>query len=116
MAADAKIRTTCPLCDSHYHVAAEKIGQKARCTRCHGTFQIVERIKHPTEEDILRWINEGMEDYFDRSDDETTHDRLENNSANTRQIESLNSTSRSNITPNSSHRLAALEHNIVAER
>ena len=58
-----KIRTRCPICRSKYMVPATLIGHHARCAKCKATFLVAEHNHHPTEEDILRWLNEDIEEY-----------------------------------------------------
>jgi predicted Zn finger-like uncharacterized protein len=66
MPANAKIKTACPVCGAKYKVAESKVGHAARCSRCKTKFRVIEythRHKHrPTEEDILKWLNEGTEE------------------------------------------------------
>lgn len=61
MASDriTKVRTRCPACRSKYTVPASFVGHHARCTQCEKRFIVQEYNSHPTEEDILRWLNEG---------------------------------------------------------
>lgn len=77
MSAKAKIQTFCPACHARYTVPAANAGQKARCGKCNTRFRIEEpalpstggaadasgRHGPPTEEDILQWLNEGLEEF-----------------------------------------------------
>jgi len=63
MATTERIKTRCPICRSKYMVPKALIGHRARCTRCKTTFRVAEHNHHPTEDDILRWLNEDMEEY-----------------------------------------------------
>lgn len=68
-----KIETRCPACGTRYRVPASGIGHRARCAGCGGSFRVAPAafqprpgdFRHPpTEDDILRWLNEGLdEDY-----------------------------------------------------
>lgn len=69
MSGKGKITTRCPVCEARYHVPAGSIGHKARCAKCQSTFQVAEiklvtEPRVPTEDDILRWLNEGLDDEF----------------------------------------------------
>jgi len=57
-----KIWTRCPVCRSKYQVGAEAAGHHARCKKCNTRFRVQEYSTHPTEDDILRWLNEGSEE------------------------------------------------------
>jgi len=57
------IRTRCPVCRSKYMVPHKLVGHHARCSKCKATFLVAEDHRYPTEDDILRWLNEGMEEY-----------------------------------------------------
>jgi hypothetical protein len=57
-----KIWTRCPACRCKYLVAVEAVGHHARCRKCQTRFRVEEYNPHPTEEDILRWLNEGAEE------------------------------------------------------
>lgn len=66
MATPQKVRTFCPHCRARYEVPAVSVGHTARCVRCKQPFDITvntPKPSPPTEEEILRWLNEGMEDY-----------------------------------------------------
>ncbi len=63
MAAKAKLTTRCPTCGATYHVLSAIVGRHASCTRCRQAFRVAEYNPRPTEEDILRWLNEGLEEY-----------------------------------------------------
>ena len=63
MATTERIKTRCPICRSKYTVPKALIGHRARCARCKTTFRVAEHNHHPTEDDILRWLNEDMEEY-----------------------------------------------------
>ena len=63
MATMARIKTRCPICRSKYRVPKALIGHRARCARCKTTFRVAEYNHHPSEDDILRWLNEDMEEY-----------------------------------------------------
>ena len=58
-----KIWTRCPACRSMYLVILEAVGHHARCKNCQARFRVEEYNPHPTEDDILRWLSEGMEEY-----------------------------------------------------
>jgi hypothetical protein len=58
-----KIWTRCPACRSKYLVILEAVGHHARCKNCQARFRVEEYNSHPTEDDILRWLSEGMEEY-----------------------------------------------------
>ena len=58
-----KIWTRCPACRSKYLVTLEAVGHHARCKQCQARFRVEEYNSHPTEDDILRWLSEGMEEY-----------------------------------------------------
>jgi hypothetical protein len=61
-----KVKTSCPVCQATYKVPAESVGHKARCSQCQAKFRVTappaERKGPPTEDDILDWLNEGMEE------------------------------------------------------
>ena len=56
------VKTRCPACSSKYRVPPRNVGHRARCAKCKTTFRVVEieESRRPTEEDVLRWLNEGM--------------------------------------------------------
>ncbi len=56
--APIKIWTRCPRCRSKYSVAPKAVGHHARCRKCNTPFLVVEYNPHPSEDDILRWLNE----------------------------------------------------------
>ena len=58
-----KIWTRCPACRSQYLVIHEAVGHHARCKHCQARFRVEEYNPHPTEDDILRWLSEGMDEY-----------------------------------------------------
>jgi len=63
------IMTRCPTCRGTYTVPAAAAGHRATCAKCKSVFRVTEYNPHPTEDDIIRWLNEGMEEYeFDRED------------------------------------------------
>ena len=66
MPANAKIKTACPVCGAKYKVATVAVGHSARCSRCNTKFRVSEYAgisKHaPSEEDILKWLNEEMDE------------------------------------------------------
>lgn len=65
----ATIKTRCPTCRGTYTVPAKAAGHRATCSKCKSVFRVAEYNPHPTEDDILRWLNEGMEEYgFNRED------------------------------------------------
>lgn len=76
MATGTKIKTQCPACQAKYKVPAEGIGKRVQCPACRVEFRVQEYLSSPrrlpTEEDILSWLNEGMEeddfDYNERYD------------------------------------------------
>lgn len=68
---EGKIETRCPACDAKYRVPASGVGRQARCVRCRTTFRVVDHghkpaypdgRRPPTEDDILRWLNEGSDE------------------------------------------------------
>ena len=70
---EGKIVTRCPACGANYRVPAEGVGQRARCAQCRSSFRVAEvkpnrkpsDLHHPpTEEDIVRWLNEGSDEEF----------------------------------------------------
>ncbi len=66
MAAEVKIKTRCTHCRTKYLVPSEALGQAARCARCGRSFRVAHyqpQASPPTEDDILRWLSEGMEEY-----------------------------------------------------
>ena len=66
---EQKIDTRCPSCRTKYRLPAAGVGRRVRCVKCQAVFRIPEpRLRPPTEEDILAWLNEGM----DRDDRWTT--------------------------------------------
>jgi predicted Zn finger-like uncharacterized protein len=64
MSAMTKIETKCPECSARYHVPASAAGHHARCSKCRTKFLVepVRRKLTPTEEDVLRWLNEERDD------------------------------------------------------
>lgn len=58
MSAKPTIQTQCPMCRKKYEVPAVSVGHRARCTGCKAVFKVTERYRHPTEDDILRWLSE----------------------------------------------------------
>ncbi|HOW70697.1 MAG TPA: hypothetical protein PKY77_08855 [Phycisphaerae bacterium] len=63
------ITTRCPTCRGTYTVPPTAVGHRATCSKCKSVFRVSEYNPHPTEDDILRWLNEGMEEYeFSRDD------------------------------------------------
>ena len=60
--APVKIWTQCPVCRAKYTVLLVAVGHHARCKNCSTRFRVEEHNPHPTEEDILRWLNETGED------------------------------------------------------
>ncbi|NLX20837.1 MAG: hypothetical protein GXY55_04080 [Phycisphaerae bacterium] len=66
MAAEVRINTRCVHCRTKYVVSGEALGQVARCARCGRSFRVAPyqpKTSPPTEDDILRWLNEGLEEY-----------------------------------------------------
>lgn len=66
MASQADILIHCPHCQARYRLPVSSAGHRARCARCRQTFRIEAqppRFQPPTEDDILRWLCEGTEDY-----------------------------------------------------
>lgn len=63
MPAKATITTRCPTCHARYQVPLQAVNHRANCPKCHTIFRVTEYVQHPTEDDILRWLNEGMEEY-----------------------------------------------------
>lgn len=70
---EGKIETRCPACGARYRVLASGIGHRAHCTKCGASFRVAQLasqrrhgdLRHPpTEDDILRWLNEGSDDEF----------------------------------------------------
>jgi predicted Zn finger-like uncharacterized protein len=70
---DRKIEARCPACDARYRVPSSGVGHRARCSKCHTTFRVAvpDRRSHtpgqhrpPTEDDILAWLNEGVDEEF----------------------------------------------------
>lgn len=70
---EGKIETRCPACGAKYRVPAASEGHHARCPKCRMKFLVaeverkqglVDRPYPPTEDDILRWLNEGSDDEF----------------------------------------------------
>jgi hypothetical protein len=61
MSTKLTIHTQCPVCSRRYDVPAKAVGHRARCTGCHSQFRVRERPRHPTEDDILRWLSEAEE-------------------------------------------------------
>ena len=57
-----KIWTRCTACRSKYLVIFTAIGHHARCKKCGTSFRVEEHNPHPTEDDILRWLNEATEE------------------------------------------------------
>lgn len=62
MSAAVNIKTQCPTCWAKYKVNARAFGRRARCPKCQSAFRVGEKIRPPTEDDILRWLYEGMEE------------------------------------------------------
>lgn len=60
--APVKIWTRCPVCRVKYTVLLEAVGHHARCQKCSTRFRVEEHNPHPTEDDILRWLNDAGED------------------------------------------------------
>ena len=65
MASEDRISTRCPACRTRYRVPASAADRRVTCRECGLVFRVVEHTSHghPTEDDILRWLNEGMEDF-----------------------------------------------------
>ena len=61
MSKPAVIQTQCPACQKSYSLPATASGQRARCAACGSVFTVEERFRLPTEDDILRWLNEAEE-------------------------------------------------------
>ncbi|MGQ9651487.1 MAG: MJ0042-type zinc finger domain-containing protein [Phycisphaerae bacterium] len=70
---EGKIETRCPACGARYRVPASGIGHRAHCAKCGDSFRVTPLasqrrpadLRHPpTEDDILRWLNEGSDDEF----------------------------------------------------
>jgi predicted Zn finger-like uncharacterized protein len=65
MATDTKIKTRCPNCSASYKVPAKAAGRQVKCIRCQTSFRVRElstsKYYPPTEDDILRWLNEALE-------------------------------------------------------
>lgn len=61
MSTKPAIQTQCPVCTKRYDVPAAAIGHRAKCPKCRNVFRVVERLRRPTEEDILRWLSEVEE-------------------------------------------------------
>jgi predicted Zn finger-like uncharacterized protein len=70
---DRKIDTRCPACDTRYRVPSSSLGHRARCVKCRAAVRVSQdhRADHnssrhhsPTEEDILKWLNEGADEEF----------------------------------------------------
>ncbi len=59
---NSKIRTQCPACRSKYSVPQTFVGHHARCAKCQIRFIVKVQNSHPTEDDILRWLNESVEE------------------------------------------------------
>jgi predicted Zn finger-like uncharacterized protein len=68
-----KIETRCPSCHAKYRVPAASAGHHARCVKCQTKFRVPEVAQTqapadwphpPTEDDILKWLNEGSDDEF----------------------------------------------------
>jgi hypothetical protein len=59
---NSKIRTHCPACRSKYSVPKAFVGHHARCAKCQSRFIVKAQNSHPTEDDILRWLNENVEE------------------------------------------------------
>ena len=83
----AKVKTRCPLCAAQYDVRTSAVGHRARCAKCNAVFRVAplqstqanetgppnhthqatinDRPQNeppkrfPTEEDVLRWLNEA---------------------------------------------------------
>ncbi len=66
MATEVKIKTRCPHCHTKYLVPSGALGHAARCARCQQSFRVAPyeaKTSPPTEDDILRWLNEGLDEY-----------------------------------------------------
>jgi predicted Zn finger-like uncharacterized protein len=70
---DRKIDTRCPACDARYRVPSTSLGHHARCGKCRTSFRVSQahpaghnstRHRSPTEDDILRWLNEGTDEEY----------------------------------------------------
>jgi predicted Zn finger-like uncharacterized protein len=70
---EGKIETRCPACQARYRVPASSVGHHARCSRCRNSFLVNQAAPKrapsgpghpPTEDDILGWLNEGVDDEF----------------------------------------------------
>lgn len=58
-----KVQTHCPVCRTPYQVPEKAVGHRAKCPKCDSTFRVAApKPKLPTEDDILRWLNESDED------------------------------------------------------
>jgi len=64
MSAAMKIKTQCPVCKARFRVPARAVRHRARCSKCGAVFRVVEvkRPRVPTEEDIVQWLNEDLEE------------------------------------------------------
>ncbi len=64
-----QIKCRCPQCGTHYRVPASVEGHRARCRTCGRVFSVAGKTSGPpTEDDILRWLQEAEER------DDTTRD------------------------------------------
>jgi hypothetical protein len=61
MSKPAVIQTHCPACEKSYSLPQTSAGHRARCAACQTVFTVEERFRFPTEDDILRWLNEAEE-------------------------------------------------------
>jgi hypothetical protein len=76
MSTKAQIKTRCPVCGKVYKVPVSAGGHRAKCGECDTVFRVPtqkpELAKnpvasssppgHPTEDDILNWLNEGLDE------------------------------------------------------
>ncbi len=63
MSVKTTIQTKCPVCEKKYEVPATAVGHRARCAKCQSVFRVSEPLqRHPTEDDIMRWLNEAGEE------------------------------------------------------
>ncbi|UCD30314.1 MAG: hypothetical protein JSV03_07560 [Planctomycetota bacterium] len=70
MSANNKIKTRCPVCNAKYRVPVSVAGHRAHCGKCDTTFRVAkldppkpESSYIPTEDDILKWLNEDRDEY-----------------------------------------------------
>lgn len=64
---EAKIKTRCPQCRAKYRVPVRSLGHRARCVKCNTVFRVRAEVAAkpvPSEDDILRWLNEDNDDEF----------------------------------------------------